>query len=87
MGCHVLLQGIFPTQGFNPCLLSLLCWQAGSLPLGPPEKPLFKTKGFQNGTHLTPSLLPPPQEPDWHRPMCPVGLGLQDRMEDPLREV
>ena len=21
VGCHVLLQGIFPTQGLNPCLL------------------------------------------------------------------
>ena len=39
VGCHVLLQGIFPTQGLNPCLLSLLHWQAGSLPLVPPGKP------------------------------------------------
>ena len=29
-GCHFLLQGIFPTQRSNPCLLHL---QAGSLPL------------------------------------------------------
>ena len=29
-GCHFLLQGIFPTQGPNPCLLH---WQADSLPL------------------------------------------------------
>ena len=34
-GCHVLLQGIFLTQGLNPCLLHLLHWQAGSLPRGP----------------------------------------------------
>ena len=34
-GCHALLQGIFPTQGSNPCLLCLLHWQAGSLPLVP----------------------------------------------------
>ena len=33
MGCHFLLQGIFPTQGSNPCLLCLLHWQADSLPL------------------------------------------------------
>ena len=33
MGCHALLQGIFLTQGSNPCLLCLLYWQAGSLPL------------------------------------------------------
>ena len=24
VGCHALLQGIFPTQGSNPCLLCLL---------------------------------------------------------------
>ena len=24
VGCHALLQGIFPTQGLNPCLLRLL---------------------------------------------------------------
>ena len=28
VGCHVLLQGIFPTQGLNLCLLCLLHWQA-----------------------------------------------------------
>ena len=28
VGCHAFLQGIFLTQGSNPCLLSLLhCWQ------------------------------------------------------------
>ena len=31
--CHFLLQGIFPTQGPNQCLLRLLHWQAGSLAL------------------------------------------------------
>ena len=29
MGCHALLQGIFPTQGSNPSLLCLLHWQLG----------------------------------------------------------
>ena len=38
--CHVLLQGIFPTEGSNLCLLCLLPWQAGSLPLAPPGKPI-----------------------------------------------
>ena len=28
VGCHFLLQGIFPTQGLNPHLLHLLHWQA-----------------------------------------------------------
>ena len=38
VGCHFLLQGIFQTQGSNPCLLCLLHWQVGSLPLVPHEK-------------------------------------------------
>ena len=33
VGCCALLQGISPVQGLNPCLLSLLHWQGGSLPL------------------------------------------------------
>ena len=46
VGCHFLLQGIFLTQGSNPCLLH---WQADSLPLshlGSPEsaRGLLKTQ-------------------------------------------
>ena len=33
VGCHFLLEGNFPTQGLNPCLLCLLNWQADSLSL------------------------------------------------------
>ena len=33
VGSHFLLQGIFLTQGLNPCLLHLLHCQADSLPL------------------------------------------------------
>ena len=33
--------GIFPTQGLNPHLLCFLYWQADSLPLVPPGKPLY----------------------------------------------
>ena len=36
-GCHFLLQGIILTQGSNQGLLCLLQWQAGSLPLAPPD--------------------------------------------------
>ena len=39
VGCHFLLQWIFPTQGSNLHLLCLLHWQAGSLPRAPPGKP------------------------------------------------
>ena len=39
MDCHALLRGIFLTQGSNPCLLNLLHWQTGSIPLAPAGKP------------------------------------------------
>ena len=42
MGCHALLQEIFPTQGSNLHLSHLLHWRVGSLPLGPPERPMYK---------------------------------------------
>ena len=38
MGCHALHQGIFPTQGLNPCLVH--CHQcSGFFTAEPPEKP------------------------------------------------
>jgi len=37
-GCHDLFQGIFLTQGSNSCLLHLLNWKVGSLPLVSPGK-------------------------------------------------
>ena len=40
VGCHALLQWIFPTQGLKSHLLCLLHWQLGSLPLVPPGKPM-----------------------------------------------
>ena len=45
-GCHFLLQGIFPTQGWNPRLLRLLHWHLDSLPLccvGSPTLPAKRT--------------------------------------------
>ena len=45
VGCHCLW--IFPTQGLNPCLLCLLRWQVGSLPLAPPGKLFSKYKQMQ----------------------------------------
>ena len=37
--CYALLQGTFPTQGSNPHLSWLVCWQAASLPPAPPGRP------------------------------------------------
>ena len=44
VGCHFLLQGLFPTQGSNPCLLHLLHWQVSSLPLAPRRKRILRSK-------------------------------------------
>ena len=41
VGCHFLLQGIFPTQGSN---LNLLHWQADSLPLSHLGRPVVETR-------------------------------------------
>ena len=49
VGCHFLLQRIFPTQGLNSCLPSLLLWQVGSLSLshlGNPNQCLPDGKGI-----------------------------------------
>ena len=50
VGCHALLQGIFPTQGRNSCLLGLLHWQVDSLPLAPPGKPFSELGASKNQT-------------------------------------
>ena len=51
VGCHALLQGIFPTQGLNPRILCLLHWQAGSLPLAPGDAAVL-LKLFLHHSHL-----------------------------------
>ena len=38
--CCALLQGIFPTQGWNQRLLSRLHWQSNTLAPAPPGKPV-----------------------------------------------
>ena len=54
MGCHSLLQGIFPTQGSNLCLLRLLALAGGSFPLshlGSPTEtslPLFSGSRYKD---------------------------------------
>ena len=66
MGCHALLQGIFPTQGPNPHLLYLLPWQAGSLPLVPLRKPRFciQQSKLVTCTHISlPSWISVPPTP------------------------
>ena len=53
VGCHVLLQWMVPNQGSNPCLLCLLNWQVGSLPLAPPGKSQTQCCSYHIITFLT----------------------------------
>ena len=59
VGCHSLLQGIFPTQRSNPCLLHLLHQQADSFTTSPPGKPLHSYLspflGLDHSSPLSPS--------------------------------
>ena len=55
MGCHVLLQGFFPTQGLNPCLLHLLHWQAVPLSLGQQSSTLLVITEYTKLKTLSPS--------------------------------
>ena len=54
VGCHLLLLGIFLTQGLNPRLLILLYWQAGSLPLETSGKymSIISPYNWGGGKHL-----------------------------------
>jgi len=45
VGCHVLFQGTFPTQGLKPHLFCHLHWQAGSLPLATWEAQIGRGSG------------------------------------------
>ena len=45
--CHFLLWGNLPDPGIEPSLFCLLHWQAGSLPLVPPGKPLPRVENYK----------------------------------------
>ena len=51
--CHLLLQGIFLTQGSNLCLLSLLRWQVDSFTTVPPESKIYHPKICLFGMRIT----------------------------------
>ena len=49
VGCHFLLQGIFPTQGSNPGHINLL---AGRFFTVPPGKPILNTSNVVKYKHI-----------------------------------
>ena len=79
VGCHALFQGIFLTQGLNSYLLY---WQAGSLPLAPPGKPLSHYIWGDNLLHSNRELQHlvrrvPSSHSSWNPlPLHPSGLQM-----------
>ena len=72
MGCHFLLQEMFPTQRWNPHLSSLLVWQACSLPLVLHGKPILTYKHKEkHGQTLTLPSNPAFIQPT---PVCPSNM-------------
>ena len=65
IGCHFLLQGIFLTQGSDPCLPHLLHWQVDSLPLSHPGSPsemmlgIYKAQFVERPVQQNPNTLHP----------------------------
>ena len=88
VGCHFLLQGIFPTQGSNPSLLRLLHWQVNSLPLSHLGNPILyiifillrKTEGWERFVCFQTSLC------FFHYFLWPLKLLLSEKVGLEMRK-
>ena len=78
VGCHFLLQRIFPTQGWNPCLLRLLQWQTDSLPLSHLGSPYPTTVSYN---HVVPCIPSAYLYYNWK--FIPFSTFLQSRLIPP----
>ena len=79
VGCHFLLQGVFPTQG-PTSVLCLLPWQAGSLP------PLSGKPGHQTGEPCVGSTVlarEPPGKSQYSPDLNDLVWKTQDALEPP----
>ena len=70
VGCHALLQRIFLTKGLNQRVLHLLPWEAGSLTLAPPGKPILCLSSVQFSSSVVSDSLQP-HKFQHARPPCP----------------
>ena len=80
VGCHALLQGIFPTHGLNLCLLRLLHWQVGSSPLVLPGN----TKFFITAAYQAPLSIQFSRREYWSGLPCPLPEDLPDPGIEPV---
>ena len=75
VGCHFLLQGIFPTQGSS---LLLLYWQAGCLPLGHQGSPRVSwpivIQLLSEQIHVPKTVPSRAKQRTREETLCPLGL-------------
>ena len=81
VGCHFLLQGIFPTHGLNPCLLLVLHWQADSLPLSHVGIPYLAALGLSCNRGV---LVPWPEIKPGHPASGAQSLSSRTTSEVPM---
>ena len=67
-------RGIFPSQGSNP-LLCLLHWQATSLPLVPPGKPIYIMRVVNESESPVQLFVAPWTTQPWNSPGQNTGVG------------
>ena len=72
VGCHFLLQGIFPTQGSNPCFLHF----GGFFTTSPPGKPVLSTSGALSTLHSQKRCSPSSSWGEYSLQMAPRSLLL-----------
>ena len=86
LGCHFLLQGIFPSQGSNSRLLYLLHWQEDSLPT---ELTLESGVAYSGVFPFSRSCLPRlrrgfhtafPPHSQLAGPLCGLGVGSSQKL-------
>ena len=84
VGCQSIHQGIFLTQGLNPCLLCLLHWQSCSLPLPLPGKPNPGIEPRSRTLQADSLLFEPPGEP---RKSLMINMILSDELWEIVKDL
>ena len=74
VSCHALLQGIFPTQWSNPCLLHWLVNSLSTEPPGYSRTELSDSLGLERGA--LPVLFPVPATAENLHPLCLHSLDI-----------
>ena len=90
VGCHFLLQGMFPAEESNLGFLCLLHWQVGSLPLAPPGKS-YQSEWPSSKKKKNLQTINAGEDVEKREPSCTVGkninwyITMENNVEIPLK--